>query len=64
MNSSRPQVSWLSRSVIHSDGRRSITLWRSPSLERGDSRPAHRHADLKLRVQFPLAGAPLVLRFP
>jgi hypothetical protein len=28
MKSSRLQVSWLSRSVIHSDGRRSITLWR------------------------------------
>ena len=42
MESNRPRVSWSWRSVIHSDGRRCITLWRSPSLERGDSPSAHR----------------------
>jgi len=60
--SNSPQVSWWWRSVIDVDGRRFIKLWRSPSIDRGQSRAGHRQADLKLRVQFAPEEAPVVLR--
>jgi len=61
--SKRPQVSWWRRSVIDGDGRRFIKLWRSPSVDRGQSRVVHRQACLKLCVQFAPEEAPVVLRF-
>jgi hypothetical protein len=55
IKSIRPQVSWWWRSVIDSDGRRSITVRRSPSVDRGQSRAVHRLADLICRLE---TGAP------
>jgi hypothetical protein len=42
MKSQRPQVSWRWRSVIDGDGRRLITLWRSPRVDRSQSRATRR----------------------
>ncbi len=42
IESNRPRVYWFCQSVIAGDGRRFITLRRSPGFNRGQSRAAHR----------------------
>jgi hypothetical protein len=65
MKSNRPQFSWWLRSATHNDGRRVISLWRSPSVNCSQSsavnspRAVHLKAGVKLRVQFTRESPPV-----
>jgi len=68
VKSNRPQFSWWLRSVINGDGRRVITLWRSYSVNRNQSRAVNsprafrRKAGVKLPVQFARGVVPVVVQ--
>jgi hypothetical protein len=67
VKSNRPSFSWWLHNVTGGDGRRVITLWRSPSANLNASRAVnrpragHRKPGVKLRVQFARQEAAVVV---
>ena len=68
VKSNRPPFSWWLRSTTNSDGRRVITLWNSPGINRNQPsvvigpRPVPRKACVKLRARFAREEPPAAVR--